>query len=246
MFRTTLLTIASISSLTFTSCDSGDVTQIDGTAQATTNAIANPGDRFLFAPLVTIDTTAGEVPITSTNTSSVSPFINYIYTKTGNHTAKFDYTANTPALLENALELTLSGAFGVPLSTELRFILSELRSPDGVFTDVDIARIVAILNIAGSGLNVNPDNPNEILASNNRVYNMLATSNVEEKFRGTIGGNYNVVGSGFVVRFREVVLPGGQDNTPVHLPFVSTLTFDPIELEKGRWTQELRNVTDIP
>lgn len=228
------------------SCDSSEIEKEEATDTAQANAIINTGDIFSFLSITGAEGFIDEVVFSSSNQAGSGQLTSFTYQKTGNHTAEIAFLTDTQTRLTNSLGQALSGALGASLANELRLLLSTFENPTGQFTAAQIARIVAILNISGSGLVIHPDDPTQILAANNRTYNLLITSTVLEKFRGSIGGIYNVVGVSSHVNFDPQILPNGQDNTELYIPFVSNTLTTAIELDRGRWSQELINVNTLP
>jgi hypothetical protein len=204
------------------------------------------GEVFTFTDvnLVAAEKNLENLRFTGDNEAEVGSGLVYEYFRTSLRTATITLQFDPAEALDRAVRVILSGDIGVALSVELRQILNS--SNDGTFTAEQIARIAEILNVAGAGLSISPDDPTQLVTDTNIQYIIAATSSSLDKFRGIIGGNYSLSGVAREVAFSETFLEGDETVIPVWIPFATTTTTDVQLREEGTFVLELVNDTSLP
>jgi len=223
------------------SCDSGEPennSDGDGLAQIVPQIIA--GEVFTFTSQdPSIAENLIELRFTGTNEATVGTGIVYDYFLTGETTADIQLVIDPETPVNVAVQLLLSDQLGAALSAEFRQILTRATSDD--FTNVEVARIVEILNVAGAGLIVDPNDDTEILAPTVLTYQVRSTSSVAERFIGIMGGVYTLSGVSREVAFSEGTITAVGFTSTIFVPFVTGITTEVERFEAGIFSLQLVN-----
>lgn len=246
--KITTLTLISIASLLFTSCDSSTPldTGVNILERATVLRVPADGDTLVFsniddksAPFV------GQFVFEGART--ITPIFVYDYRQITRY--RFDLNLTRLVSSDRALDDALSNILGDPTPLSSRFRQLIFREDDDFSTE-ELQEIASLLNPSGAALLVDPDDPLKLLSTADRVYHFEVTSNVGDQLRGSMGGTYFTEENSYQVGFRNPT--GAELNryrflTINHkLPFISGLTNGIRVTEKGTFIMDLVNRDNQP
>ncbi len=234
-----------LSSVTLLSCDSSTDLPFGGSQLSDitpTDDQVLEGELFSFVETTGRGTDLPTLRVTSTNTAQVTDDTAFEYTRTGEFNATLISVTDVGPLVDNSVVQLFSTDNAA--NTEIRSILlvPEGGGDEPELTDVEFARLIELLNIAGSGVSENPDVPGELIISDVTTFTLTSTATQEERQSGLVGGTYSREDSSVVIVFNITTLTDGEGNSfQFYFPAAGAETLPTQVFEQGTYTLQLIN-----